>query len=42
MVDYLRGDLRSLNFLIGEVMRATNRRADSAVAKNLLEEMLKE
>ena len=42
VVDYLRGDLRSLNFLIGEVMRATNRRADSAVAKNLLEEMLKE
>ncbi len=39
--DYKKGDSRSLNFLLGEVMKATNRRADSVVARKLLEKLLR-
>ncbi len=39
--DYKSGDVKALNFLIGEVMRATNKRADYKVARNLIEKQLK-
>ena len=39
--DYKDGDSKALNFLIGSVMKLTNRRADYAVAKKLLEEELR-
>lgn len=39
--DYKSGDLKAMNFLIGEVMKATNKRADYKVAKNLLEKLLR-
>jgi len=38
--DYIRGDIKAFNYLIGEVMRATNRRADSAAVRKLIEKML--
>ncbi len=38
---YRAGEKNVLNFLIGEVMKATNRRADFAVAKKILEKLLK-
>jgi len=38
--DYKAGDMKSLNFLLGEVMRVTNRRADSKTARALLEKLL--
>ena len=34
------GDVKAFNFLIGEVMRATNRRADSAVTRKLIDKAL--
>ncbi|MEK6899255.1 MAG: Asp-tRNA(Asn)/Glu-tRNA(Gln) amidotransferase subunit GatB [Nanoarchaeota archaeon] len=37
---YKSGDKNVLNFLMGEVMKATSRRADFAVAKRLLEKLL--
>ncbi len=39
--DFKSGNQNSLNFLIGAVMKATNKRADYATAKKLLEKMLK-
>ena len=39
--DYKSGDSKALNFLMGEVMKATNRRADFKVARKVLEKMLK-
>ncbi len=39
--DYKNGDKNALNFLIGEIMRKTNRRADFALARRVLEDMLK-
>lgn len=38
--DYKSGDAKALNFLMGEVMKATQRRADFAVARKLLEKLL--
>jgi len=34
------GDVKAFNFLIGEVMRATNRRADSSVTRKLIDKAL--
>jgi aspartyl-tRNA(Asn)/glutamyl-tRNA(Gln) amidotransferase subunit B len=39
--DYKSGQAQALNFLIGQVMRETNKRADFATAKSLLEKKLK-
>lgn len=39
--DYKSGNMPALNFLIGAVMKATNKRADYSTAKKLLEEKLK-
>lgn len=41
VADYKKGDVKALNYLMGEVMRATNKRADFAVAKKILERLLK-
>jgi aspartyl-tRNA(Asn)/glutamyl-tRNA(Gln) amidotransferase subunit B len=41
VIDYVNGDVKSFNYLIGEVMRATNRRADSNVTRKLLEKLIK-
>jgi len=40
VADYKSGNKASLNFLIGAVMRATNKRADFATAKKFLEKKL--
>ncbi len=39
--DYRNGDKNALNFLLGEVMKATNRRADFKVAREVLISLLK-
>jgi aspartyl-tRNA(Asn)/glutamyl-tRNA(Gln) amidotransferase subunit B len=39
--DYKSGEKNALNFLIGQVMRLSNKRADFATAKKLLEKKLK-
>ncbi len=39
--DYKAGEEKSMNFLIGQVMRLSNKRADFTVAKNILEKLLK-
>jgi aspartyl-tRNA(Asn)/glutamyl-tRNA(Gln) amidotransferase subunit B len=39
--DYKSGNIPALNFLIGSVMKASNKRADYAAAKKLLEAKLK-
>lgn len=39
--DFKSGNQQSINFLIGAVMKATNKRADFATAKKLLEKMMK-
>ncbi len=41
VIDYINGDVKSFNYLIGEVMRATNRRADSNSVRKLLEKLIK-
>ncbi len=41
VIDYVNGDVKSFNYLIGEVMRATNRRADSNAVRKLLEKLIK-
>lgn len=41
VADYKNGDTKSLNFLMGEIMKATARRADYTLAKSLLEKLLK-
>lgn len=38
--DYKGGDVKALNFLLGAVMNATDRRADFRVAKGILEDLL--
>ncbi len=38
--DYKSGDERSINFLIGQIMAKTNRRADFKVARRVLEKLL--
>lgn len=40
VADYKAGDSKSLNFLLGEVMKTTQRRADFKIAKKLLEKYL--
>jgi len=39
--DYKSGNAQSINFLIGQVMRLTDKRADYKTAKKVLEEILK-
>jgi len=39
--DYKNGEDKSINFLIGQLMRATNKRADFKTAKEVLEKLLK-
>jgi aspartyl-tRNA(Asn)/glutamyl-tRNA(Gln) amidotransferase subunit B len=39
--DYKSGQLNALNFLIGQVVKLSNRRADSRVAKEVLVRLLK-
>lgn len=39
--DFKAGNMASLNFLIGQVMKVTNKRADYATAKKILETRLK-
>ncbi|MDO8529017.1 MAG: Asp-tRNA(Asn)/Glu-tRNA(Gln) amidotransferase subunit GatB [Nanoarchaeota archaeon] len=39
--DYKAGKKESLNFLVGKVMQATNKRADFRTAKDLLEKLLR-
>lgn len=41
VIDYINGDVKSFNYLIGEVMRATNRRADSNIVRKLLDKLIK-
>lgn len=41
VIDYINGDIKSFNYLIGEVMKATNRRADSNAVRKLLEKLIK-
>lgn len=41
VIDYINGDMKSFNYLIGEVMRATNRRADSNVVRKLLDKLIR-
>lgn len=41
VIDYINGDVKSFNYLIGEVMRATNRRADSNVVRKVLDKLIK-
>ena len=41
ILDYKSGNKVALNFLIGQVMKASNKRADFATAKKILEERLK-
>ncbi|MEK6926812.1 MAG: Asp-tRNA(Asn)/Glu-tRNA(Gln) amidotransferase subunit GatB [Nanoarchaeota archaeon] len=39
--DYGKGEMNSFNFLLGAIMKATNKRADFAIARKLLEKRLK-
>ncbi len=39
--DYKNGEEKSINFLIGQLMKATNKRADFKTAKEVLEKLLK-
>ncbi|MEK6893682.1 MAG: Asp-tRNA(Asn)/Glu-tRNA(Gln) amidotransferase subunit GatB [Nanoarchaeota archaeon] len=39
--DYKKGEEKALNFLIGEIMKATQKRADFKVAKEILQKLLK-
>ncbi len=39
--DYKSGDRKTLNFLIGEVMRATDKRADFKIVREVLKKLLK-
>lgn len=39
--DYKSGDKNALNFLMGELMKSTNRRADYKIAKEVFEKLLK-
>lgn len=40
-IDYKNGEGKALNFLMGEMMKKTNRRADYSIAKKVLERLLK-
>jgi aspartyl-tRNA(Asn)/glutamyl-tRNA(Gln) amidotransferase subunit B len=39
--DYKNGDKNALNFLLGAIMKATEKRADFVIARKVLEEILK-
>ena len=39
--DYKKGDEKIVNYLMGEIMKATERRADYKLARAMLEKMLK-
>ena len=39
--DYKNGEKNALNYLMGEIMKASEKRADFAVARRVLEKMLK-
>ncbi len=39
--DYKKGEKNALNFLLGEIMKATNKRADFAITRKVLEKLLK-
>jgi len=41
IIDFKAGEQKALNFLIGQVMKLSNKRADFATAKKLLEKRLK-
>ncbi len=41
VLQYKKGDMQSFNFLIGAVMKATDRRADSSLARKIIERLLK-
>ena len=38
--DYKNGDIKAFNYLIGEVMKATKKRADSNIVRKLLEKLI--
>lgn len=40
--DYRNGDVNALNFLMGEIMKMTNRRADFKIARKVLERLLRD
>ncbi len=42
VLEFRNGDVKAFNFLIGAVMKATDRRADSVVVRKLLEKMLRQ
>ncbi len=42
VLEFKNGDAKSFNFLIGAVMKATDKRADSIVVRKLIEKMLKQ
>jgi aspartyl-tRNA(Asn)/glutamyl-tRNA(Gln) amidotransferase subunit B len=39
--DYKSGDVKAINFLMGEVMKATQKRADFLIARKILLENLR-
>ncbi len=39
--DYMKGEEKALNFLMGEIMKATKKRADYKVAREILQKLLK-
>jgi aspartyl-tRNA(Asn)/glutamyl-tRNA(Gln) amidotransferase subunit B len=41
VLEYKNGDMKAFNFLIGAIMKATDRRADSNIARKVLERLLK-
>ncbi len=41
VLEYKNGDIKAFNYLIGAVMKATERRADSGVVRKVLEKLLK-
>ncbi len=41
VADYKAGEKNALNFLMGEIMRATNKRADFKIAREVLEKLMK-
>ncbi|MGV8142638.1 MAG: Asp-tRNA(Asn)/Glu-tRNA(Gln) amidotransferase subunit GatB [Candidatus Pacearchaeota archaeon] len=42
VLEYKQGDIKAFNYLLGAVMKATDRRADSLVARKLIEKLLKQ
>ncbi len=42
VLEFRNGDVKAFNFLIGAVMKSTDRRADSVVVRKLIEKMLRQ